>query len=73
LGDLLVETRPEEALEAYVQSCLNGDPGANGCLRAGALAEQQGDIDAAIGYYRLSKYQESLDRAAALEAQRADR
>lgn len=71
LGDLLVADDPDGALEAYLQSCLNGDPGANGCLRAGAVAEQQGKIEDAIRYYRLSKYSESQQRAAELERRQA--
>lgn len=59
------------ALEAYLQSCHNGDPGANGCLGAGKVAEQQGDPAAAIGYYRLSKFSGSLERADLLEQQLA--
>lgn len=57
------------ALESYLQACRNGDPGANGCLRAGALAEAGGDVQAAIRYYRLSNWQEALDKADELERQ----
>lgn len=67
LADLLVERDKDAALVAYLQSCKNGDPGANGCLRAGGLAEERGDIAAAISYYRLSKFSGALERAAELE------
>lgn len=68
LADLLVEQDPEAAMGAYLQSCENGDPGANGCLRAGELAERQGDTEAAIRYYRMSKYSGAQERAAELES-----
>jgi len=67
LGDLLVEAEPAAAIEAYLQSCYHGDPGANGCWRAGQTAEQQGDRAAAIGYYRLSKWPPARARAAQLQ------
>lgn len=69
LGDLLVERDPDTAIEAYLQSCYNGDPGANGCWRAGSTAEQQGDMTAAVAYYRLSKWETALQRADELEQQ----
>lgn len=68
LGDLLIERDPAAAIEAYLQSCYHGDPGANGCWRAGNAAEQQGDIAAAITYYRLSKWDVAHQRAAELES-----
>ncbi len=67
LGDLLVDVEPDAALVAYLQACQNGDSGANGCLRAGSLAEKQGRIDDAISYYRLSKYSGAQERADELE------
>ena len=69
LGDLLAGRDPQAAIGAYLQSCYNGDPGSNGCLRAGWTAERLGDIQAAIRYYRLSRYSGALDRAAQLEQQ----
>ena len=69
LGDLLASRDPQAAIEAYLQSCYNGDPGSNGCLRAGWTAERLGDVQAAIRYYRLSRYSGALDRAAQLEQQ----
>ena len=69
LAELLEPRDRAAALEAYLQACHNGDPGANGCLRAGSLAESQGDIATAIRYYRLSKWEGALDRAAELERQ----
>jgi O-antigen ligase len=67
LGDLLVERDLDGAVEAYLQSCYNGDPGANGCWRAGRVAEEQGNRAAAIAYYRLSKWDGALQRADELE------
>jgi tetratricopeptide (TPR) repeat protein len=69
LAELLEPGDPAAALEAYLQACRNGDPGANGCLRAGSLAEGDGDFSAAIEYYRLSKWSGALDRADELERQ----
>lgn len=70
LGDMLIERDPQAAIAAYLQACTNGDPGANGCWRAGNAAEQQGDITAAIAYYRLSKWDVALQRADELESGR---
>ena len=69
LGDLLASQNPQAAIEAYLQSCYNGDPGLNGCYRAGATAAHLGDFDAAIQYYRLSRLSESWKRADQLEQQ----
>lgn len=69
LGDLLVENDPEAAIEAYLQSCYNGDPGFHGCLRAGNTAAQQGDIEAAITYYRLSDWPSAHEKADHVEQQ----
>ena len=69
LAELLEPGEPAVALEAYLQACRNGDPGANGCLRAGSLAEGEGNFAAAIEYYRLSKWSGALDRADELERQ----
>lgn len=69
LGDLLQPTDPADAEDAYGQACLHGDPGANGCLRAGGLAEQRGDPQRALEYYRLSNWSGALEKADALERQ----
>ena len=69
LAELLEPNDPAAALDAYLLACRNGDPGANGCLRAGSLAEAGGDLPAAIEYYRLSKWSGALDRADELERQ----
>lgn len=69
LADLLEPRDKAAALQAYLQACRNGDPGANGCLRAGSLAEADGDLSAAIDYYRLSKWEGALSRADELERQ----
>ena len=67
LADLLRPTDSAAAEEAYLQACLHGDPGANGCLRAGKLAEARGDTATAIGYYRLSNWDGAQEKAAELE------
>lgn len=69
LADLLAPRDETAALEAYLQACLNGDPGANGCLRAGSLTEARGDLTTAIEYYRLSNWDGALARARELERQ----
>ncbi|WP_374686266.1 O-antigen ligase family protein [Promineifilum sp.] len=71
LAQLLRGRDDTAALEAFLQACRHGDPGANGCLGAGQLAEARGDPSAAIGYYRLSNWPGALDRADALERQLA--
>jgi hypothetical protein len=71
LAELLESRDDASALEAYLQACRNGDPGANGCYRAGLLAEARGDMPAAIGFYRLSKWEGALARADELEGQLA--
>ena len=71
-GDLLRESDPQAAIQAYLHACLNGDPGSNGCYRAGLVAEQQGDIPAAIRYYRYSQWSGARDRAYQLEQQLMD-
>ncbi len=68
LGDAIVGSDPEAALQAYLQACLHGDPGFNGCSRAGRIAEMQGDIAWAIEIYRLSKWERTLERANDLES-----
>lgn len=67
VGDLLAESQPAAAQEAYLQACIHGDPGANGCLRAGGIAEQLEGPVRAIEIYRLSNYAGSLERADELE------
>lgn len=69
LAELLEPNDPTAALDAYLLACRHGDPGANGCLRAGSLAEANGDLPAAIEYYRLSKWSGALERADELERQ----
>ncbi|MGC8838813.1 MAG: hypothetical protein ACP5UM_10400, partial [Anaerolineae bacterium] len=46
---------PEAAIQAYLNSCTYGDPGSNGCYRAGKTAERLGDYARAAQYYRLSR------------------
>jgi len=68
MGDLLRSADPQAAIDAYLQSCFNGDPGSNGCWRAGQIAEQVGEIESAIHYYRYSAWGGALNRADELEA-----
>lgn len=68
-GDLLRVSYPDAAIEAYLKSCEYGDAGSNGCYRAGLTAEQLGDFQAAIRYYRLSRWSGALERADQLEQQ----
>lgn len=64
----LLEARDDPgAVDAFLQVCLNGDPGANGCVHAGSIAEAQGDLETALRYYRLSNWSEARERAAAVE------
>jgi tetratricopeptide (TPR) repeat protein len=58
----------EKAAEAYLNCCLNADPGKNGCVNAGRVMEQLGDLNQAIEYYRLSQWEEALKRAKELDA-----
>jgi O-antigen ligase len=67
LAQLLEGRDDAAALDAFLQACLHGDPGANGCLGAGRLAEARGDLPAAIHYYRLSNWEGARDRAGELE------
>jgi cytochrome c-type biogenesis protein CcmH/NrfG len=68
LGHLLLrEGRLSEALQAYLESCRRGDPGSHGCYGAGRTAEAMGDLTAALRYYRMSKWEGALQRAAELE------
>jgi len=59
----------ELAWNAFVNCCYHGDPGMNGCYGAGRMMEKFGNIQQAIRYYRLSRWQGALDRADKLEAQ----
>lgn len=69
LGGLLRVNDPHAAINAYLQSCSSGDPGYNVCWQADNLAEELGDIENAIHYYRYSRWEGALIRAAELEAQ----
>ena len=68
LGDILRNTDPKAAIEAYLQSCYNGDPGFNGCYWAGRTSEDIEDIQSAITYYRFSAWDVAQKRADELEA-----
>lgn len=68
LGDLLRTKYPHAAIDAYLQSCFNGDPGSNGCWLAGGTAEQLGELEDAIRYYSYSRWDGALNRAEELRA-----
>jgi tetratricopeptide (TPR) repeat protein len=68
LGDLINNSDPEAGLQAYLQGCHNGDPGFNGCGRAGSVAERLGLYNEAIYYYRLSSYPPFRQQADILES-----
>ena len=72
LGDLLRTKYPHAEIDAYLQSCFNGDPGSNGCWRAGGTAEQLGELEDAIRYYSYSRWDGALNRAGELRAELED-
>jgi tetratricopeptide (TPR) repeat protein len=55
--------------EAYLNGCLNGDYGYFCCWSAGRMMEKMGYLQQAIDYYRLSQWDQSLERAKDLEEQ----
>lgn len=57
------------ALEAYLNCCMNGDPGYNGCTNAGKIMEQKGNLQLAIDYYLRSYYSVTLEHARQLQKQ----
>lgn len=67
LGDLLAGRDPGGAILAYLNSCYYGDPGSNGCYRAGKTAERLGDWGRAAQYYRLSRNEEVRRLAVEME------
>ena len=69
LGELLDSRDEDAALAAYLQACLHGDPGANGCARAASMVAARGDLETAIRYYRLSNWSEARAQADELERQ----
>lgn len=71
LGRLLENEQrdPQLIIQAYLESCLNGEPGRHGCVRAANVAERIGDIEGAIRYLRLSRYPEYHATADQLEAE----
>ena len=73
LGDALHQTDPQAAIQAYLQGCYNGDPGYNGCGRAGNIAQSLGLYEDAVRYYLLSSYppfrQKGLDLAQKIKLQ----
>jgi len=69
LGDLMRPKDPQSAIQAYLQSCFNGDPGLNGCWLAGKTAEEIGEYENAINYYRYSRWPNAHNRADQLELQ----
>ena len=67
------EAALEEAMTAYGNACRNGDPGANGCVRAGGIAEQLGRATEALHYYQQSNWDVGRKRALELDPSNADR
>jgi tetratricopeptide (TPR) repeat protein len=59
----------DKAADAWLNCCLNGDPGANGCYGAGRMMERLGNLPQAIVYYRLSVWETAQNRADELEKQ----
>jgi len=59
----------ETALDDFLNCCYSGDPGSNGCYGAGRMMERLGNLQQAIAYYRLSRWEGSLKRADELEKQ----
>lgn len=59
----------DEALDAYLQACIHGDPGANACAYAATIVADRGDLVTALRYYRLSNWSEARARAEELERQ----
>ena len=68
LGEALQSEFPEQAMEAYLNACQNGDPGYHACSRAGMMAEQLGYVQKAIQFYRLSSYSRVREKADILES-----
>ncbi len=56
-----------EAIDSLINCCYNGDPGNHGCWNAGKLYEQKGDFTLALRFYRLSRFDRSLQDADLLE------
>ncbi|MEZ5328187.1 MAG: O-antigen ligase family protein [Verrucomicrobiales bacterium] len=77
LGDAMTkhngEASLEEAMGAYGNACSNGDPGANGCVRAGRIAEQLGRATEALHYYQQSNWEVGRKRALELDPASAER
>ena len=69
LGRLLRPIDRPAALEAYSTCCFNGDPGVNGCYNAGAMAEEDGDWETALQFYRASSWSVAQGLADKLESQ----
>lgn len=59
----------DEAISYNIKSCVNNDPGSNGCYGAARLLEQQGRYKEAIFYYRLSRHNFIRANADRLEAE----
>lgn len=57
----------DRALDAFQKCCQHGDPGSNGCWRAGGILEKQGRLEEAIFWYSQSRFSEALKRARELQ------
>jgi tetratricopeptide (TPR) repeat protein len=74
LGILLRQMKDySEAMQAFYKACVYGDPGYNGCLYAGNMAELLGDDKQAIRYYRMSLWPQARAQADALEQKILDK
>lgn len=67
LASLVEPVDPQVALDALVQACEFGDPGANACYGAGNRYLAMGDTLSAIHILRKATWQGSLDLADRLE------
>ncbi|MEM8960779.1 MAG: O-antigen ligase family protein [Acidobacteriota bacterium] len=69
LGDRWVMVDDRVALDAYGKACRHGDPRANGCVRAGRVAERLGRPRVAITWYERSRWPAARRRAAELRGE----
>ena len=65
---MLRPANQQAAIEAYIKSINNGDPGSKGYWLAGQESEEMGVIESAIRFYLFSRWQGAHDRADKLES-----
>jgi hypothetical protein len=64
LGDRLASGQAwAQAMDAYAAACTHGDPGANGCVLAAAVADHLGDHRQAAAFLRRSRWPPAQARA----------